>query len=600
MKFIKKKWKQLAEYVNSRGLQFVISVSFTLVALVGMVFIGGFLLQSYGNATEEMVRKDSRQLIDQVEINLNNYLRSMMRISDAMYYNVIKKVDLGQDNISQELNLLYESNKDNLVSVACFNEEGNLLGAAPVGTLKKNVDLGSQKWFTSAENQMENLHFSELHVENIFENSSGRYYWVVSLSRGVELTNRGRMSGGILLVDMDFSGIRQLFTKVNSQGLGYVYLINSDGDIIYHPKQNLIFSSMMKENNKTASQYDDGVYDETFQGEDRTVIVKTVGYTGWKIVSVTPKKIFYKNANRTRIVAGIMLLLSIFLMIFANQFVAVRVARPMKKLEDSLKGIGVDKEPEIYIGGPPEIQHLGKTILSMVEQLRKLTDDIVKEQEEKRKSELDALQSQINPHFLYNTLDSIMWMVESEQYEDAVAMVQALGKLFRISLSRGKNIITVGEELQHARSYLDIQKYRYKNKFISYFEIEEDIEKYKTIKLILQPLIENAIYYGMEYMDGDGEIYIRAYTRENDLYFEVEDNGLGMREEQVAGLLTEEPKVRSKGSGIGLRNVHQRIQLYFGETYGLQIESEPDEGTIIRIHLPKNENMVSEAGGDKR
>ena len=600
MKFIKKKWKQLAEYMNSRGLQFVISVSFTLVALVGMVFIGGFLLQSYGNATEEMVRKDSRQLIDQVEINLNNYLRSMMRISDAMYYNVIKKVDLGQDNISQELNLLYESNKDNLVSVACFDEEGSLLGAAPVGTLKKNVDLGSQKWFTSAENQMENLHFSELHVENIFENSSGRYYWVVSLSRGVELTNRGRMSGGILLVDMNFSGIRQLFTKVNSQGLGYVYLINSDGDIIYHPKQNLIFSSMMKENNKTASQYDDGIYDETFQGEDRTVIVKTVGYTGWKIVSVTPKKIFYQNANRTRIVAGIMLLLSIFLMIFANQFVAVRVARPMKKLEDSLKGIGVDKEPEIYIGGPPEIQHLGQTILSMVEQLRELTDDIVKEQEEKRKSELDALQSQINPHFLYNTLDSIMWMVESEQYEDAVAMVQALGKLFRISLSRGKNIITVGEELQHAKSYLDIQKYRYKNKFISYFEIEEDIEKYKTIKLILQPLIENAIYYGMEYMDGDGEIYIRAYTRENDLYFEVEDNGLGMREEQVAGLLTEEPKVRSKGSGIGLRNVHQRIQLYFGETYGLQIESEPDEGTIIRIHLPKTEDVVSEAGGDKR
>lgn len=600
MRFIKKKWKQLAEYVNSRGLQFVISVSFTLVAFVGMVFIGGFLLRSYGNATEEMARNDSRQLIDQVEINLNNYLRSMMRISDAMYYNVIKKVDLGQDNISQELNLLYESNKDNLVSVACFDEEGSLLGAAPVGMLKKNVELQSQSWFTSAENQMENLHFSELHVQNIFENSSGRYYWVVSLSRGVELTNRGKMSGGILLVDMNFSGIRQLFTKVNSQGLGYVYLINSDGNIIYHPKQNLIFSNMMKENNKTASQYDDGVYDETFQGEDRTVIVKTVGYTGWKIVSVTPKKVFYQNANRTRMVAGIMLLLSIFLMIFANQFVAVRVARPMKKLEDSLKGIGVDQEPEIYIGGPPEIQHLGKTILSMVEQLRRLTDDIVREQEEKRKSELDALQSQINPHFLYNTLDSIMWMVESEQYEDAVAMVQALGKLFRISLSRGKNIITVGEELQHARSYLDIQKYRYKNKFTSYFEIEEDIEKYKTIKLILQPLIENAIYYGMEYMDGDGEIYIRAYTRDEELYFEVEDNGPGMREEQVAGLLTEEPKMRSKGSGIGLRNVHQRIQLYFGETYGLQIESEPDEGTIIRIHLPKNADMVSEAGGDKQ
>ena len=166
--------------------------------------------------------------------------------------------------------------------------------------------------------------------------------------------------------------------------------------------------------------------------------------------------------------AVIIIILAVCLMIFANQFVAVRIVKPLKKLENSLKAIGVDQKPEIYIGGSSEIQHLGNTIRSMVDQLRKLTDDIVKEQEEKRKSELDALQSQINPHFLYNTLDSIMWMIESERYQDAVFMVHALGKLFRISLSRGRNIITVGEELQHAGSYLDIQKYRYKNKFTSF------------------------------------------------------------------------------------------------------------------------------------
>lgn len=254
----------------------------------------------------------------------------------------------------------------------------------------------------------------------------------------------------------------------------------------------------------------------------------------------------------------------------------------------------MDREPQIYIGGPPEIKHLGETIRSMVVQLRQLTDDIVKEQEEKRKSELDALQSQINPHFLYNTLDSIMWMVESEQYEDAISMVQALGRLFRISLSKGKNIITVAEELQHARSYLDIQKYRYKNKFRSFFEIEEGIEQCKTIKLIIQPLIENAIYYGMEYMDGDGEIHIRAYAKEQDLFIEVEDNGLGMPEDVVEHLLTDNTRSRSKGSGIGIRNVHQRIQLYFGEEYGLEITSEPDEGTMVRIHLPRTEDAVPE------
>lgn len=190
-------------------------------------------------------------------------------------------------------------------------------------------------------------------------------------------------------------------------------------------------------------------------------------------------------------------------------------------------------------------------------------------------------------------------MIESERYEDAVAMVHSLGKLLRISLSKGKNIITVGDELQHARSYLDIQKYRYKNKFLSFFDIEEGIEKYRIIKLIIQPLLENAIYYGMEYMDGEGEIHIRAYTSGGDLFIEVEDNGLGMPQEQVDKLLTDDTETRSKGSGIGLKNVHQRIQLYFGSEYGLEITSEPDEKTIVRIHLPKTEETSPGEGGNR-
>lgn len=594
MRYIREQWRKFMTALSNRGMQFVISISFTAVAIIGMGFIGVFLFQSYGRASERVVINDSQQLLNQVEINLNTYLRNMMRISDAMYYNVIKNVDLDEDNMSQEFNLLYEVYKDSLVSLACFTKEGELISSVPVGSMKKDVDVTEQSWFMSAVDKMENLHFSDLHVQNIFENSSNRYYWVLSLSRGVELTNSGKMSEGILLVDMDFSGIQQLFSKVNSQEMGYVYLINSDGKIIYHPRQNLIFSNMLQENNTAAASYEDGAHKEEFNGEDRMVVVKTVGYTGWKIVSVTPTENFFQDFGRARIMAIMIVLLAILVMIFANQFVAIRVVKPLNRLEESLKGIGVDQEPQIYIGGSPEIQHLGETIRSMVEQMRKLTDDIVREQEEKQKSELDALQSQINPHFLYNTLDSIMWMIESEQYEDAVSMVQALGRLFRISLSKGKNIISVGDELQHAQNYLDIQKFRYKNKFTSYFEIEEGIEKYKTIKLIIQPLIENAIYYGMEYMDGDGEIHIRAYTRGDDIYIEVEDNGLGMPEEQVERLLTDDNISRSKGSGIGLRNVHQRIQLYFGKAYGLHIQSEPDEGTMVRIHLPRTEEVQTQ------
>lgn len=587
MRYLNEKWKKLQRRVGNRSFRFMISMSFTFVALTGMILITAVLLNRYERTLERQVLSDSQKLIGQVEINLNTYLRSMMRSSDAVYYNVIKKVDFDKDDISRELSLLYEANKDNLVSIACFTRDGELLGAAPVGSLKKNVNITAQSWFEDASDKMENLHFSDLHVQNIFENKSGRYYWVVSLSRGVELTNDGKMSGGILLVDMNFSGIQQLFTEVNNDGKGYVYLIGRDGEIIYHPRQNLIFSNIIQENNQTASTYDEGVHNEEFQGEQRVVVVKTVGYTGWKIVSVVSKESLFSDLNQTRMMALLNLVLAIFLMIFVNQYVAVRITDPLKKLEKSIHGIEMKQQPVVYIGGPPEIQHLGLTIRFMVEELQELTDKMVKEQEEKRKNELDALQSQINPHFLYNTLDSIMWMIESERYEDAVSMVQALGRLLRISLSRGKNVISVGDELQHARSYLAIQRYRYKNKFTSYFEVEPDIEQYKTIKLVIQPLIENAIYYGMEYMDGEGEIHIRAYTREQDLYLEVEDNGPGMPEEQVEHLLTGGEKARQKGSGIGLKNVNQRIQLYFGTQYGLEIESEPDEGTVVRIHIPK-------------
>jgi len=196
------------------------------------------------------------------------------------------------------------------------------------------------------------------------------------------------------------------------------------------------------------------------------------------------------------------------------------------------------------------------------------------------------LQSQINPHFLYNTLDSIVWMIEGERYEDAVFMVTQLASLFRISLSRGKTIISMEDELKHARNYMNIQKIRYKNKFTVEFQVEDAILSCCTVKLVIQPLLENAIYYGMESMDGDGEITVVGYRKGDDVYVEVRDNGLGMPDEMVDALLTENNRVRKHGSGVGLINVHNRIRLRFGEPYGLEIESCLDEGTTVRIHLP--------------
>lgn len=212
---------------------------------------------------------------------------------------------------------------------------------------------------------------------------------------------------------------------------------------------------------------------------------------------------------------------------------------------------------------------------------------IVLEQNERRKSELDALQSQINPHFLYNTLESITWMVEGERNDEAVFMISQLARLFRISLSQGRTIITVKEELQHAESYMNIQKVRYKNTFSVEFDVDPSLYSCCTVKLILQPILENAINYGVSSMEDCGEIRVTGRREDGNVILAVSDNGIGMSEEEVELVLTDSHRIHKHGSGVGLVNVNNRIQILFGTEYGLSIESEPDEGTTVSICIPE-------------
>lgn len=592
MKKIRQYYEQLIAYIKRhmqpQSIQMTIAISFTIVSLISMGVLGISLYSRFVNKMQDMTTQSAEQLLNQTATNLEDYLRNMRRISDAMYYSVIKDKDLEMETLDEEMNLLYEANKDNLISIACYTNEGELVAAAPVATKKEQPDIVNQEWFTEAVGQMENVHFSTPHVQNLFDDSSYRYYWVISLSQAVELTNNGNSTLGVLLVDMNYSSIEQLLTKANTDNASeYIYLMDSNGEIIYHPKQKLIYTNLYQENNLAAAAYEDGSVQEEFGGEKRLVTVKTISYTGWKLVSVVPMSSFEMGLSGMRMFVILLTALVMLMIIVLNQLVSARIANPLQKLNESVKEWEAGNlNPDIYVGGSLEVEHLGKTLRSTVEQIRELMHDILVEQEEKRKSELDALQSQINPHFLYNTLDSIVWMIEGERYEDAVFMITQLASLFRISLSRGKTIISIEDEIKHAKNYMNIQKIRYKNIFSVDFDIAEDILNCCTVKLVIQPLLENAIYYGVECMDGDGEIRVVGYRKEHDIYIEVRDNGLGMPKETVEALLTENNRVRKSGSGVGLINVHNRIRLRFGNSYGLEIESQPDEGTTVRIHLP--------------
>lgn len=592
--FVKRFLGRAADRYRKMSIQMVISLSFTAVAVVGMVFMGLSLFLRFSTTTQALVEDSSQRVLSQVNLNLDSYLRRMMRVSDTMYYRVIKNTDLAEGTLTDGMNLLYEENRDALVSIAVFDRQGELVSAAPLSGLKGTAVPQSSGWFRAAADKMENLHFSTPHIQNLFDDPDYRYRWVVSLSRHVQLTRGGGTESGVLLVDMSFSGIEQVCRNVELSNGGYLYLIDGSGELIYHPRQQLIYAGLLEENNLQAARYRDGTHREEYQGRERQVTVKTVGYTGWKLVGVVPGDSLAADSQQMFLFGMSLLLFSVFLMAFLNFRISAHISDPIRRLEQSIKALEAGREDvEIREEGCYEVQRLGHSIRSMVSTMRHLMDDIIQQEGQKRRSELEVLQSQINPHFLYNTLDSVIWMTEAGRYEEAIQMVTSLARLFRISLSRGKRVIPLGDELEHARHYMNIQQIRYKNKFETRISALPGTEGLYTLKLIVQPILENAIYHGMASAEDDGVIAVTARREGEDLIVEVSDNGLGMRPEVAASLLDENrPDVRTTGSGIGVRNVHQRIRLTFGPQYGLTILSEPDEGTTVRIRLP----ALDEAG----
>lgn len=586
---MKRKLFQYLKKLKPGEIQTTLMLVVSGISLVTMFLMGIIMYMRFSTLSRQETIESSRKLMEQTGETMEDYLVNMRQISDAVYYNVVKENDFhdAREEIQKGMNLLYEANRDKLRTIAIYNSDGSLMAAEPVATQKEDPDVTRQEWYQSAMEEMENIHFSTPHIQNLFEDSTFRYYWVISSSRVVELTENRDSQMGVLLVDMDFSSISRMMNQINEVGNGqYYYLCNSDGDIIYHPRQIQISDGISRENSIKAASYKDGVYDETFEGTQRKVIVNTISYTGWKLVGVIPYSIFTHEMLNIRYFIAMVTLLMAMMLTIINRVVAERISRPIRKLNHSVMEYEAGKKPEIYIGGSWEIRHLGYSIQSSYEKSEKLMQEIVWEQNERRKSELDALQSQINPYFLYNALDSITWMIEGERNDEAAFMISQLAKLFRISLSKGHTIISVKDELQHAQSYMNIQRVRYKDAFSVTFDVEPELEKYCAVKLTLQPILENAINYGVDPMDDCGEIRVCVRKEGELLVLSAEDNGIGMSEEEVELLLTDNNRVPKHGSGVGLINIHNRLQILFGKEYGLVIESEPDEGTKVSIQIP--------------
>ena len=560
---------------------------FTVTAIIAIALISLIIFQRFTNSLNATIIEENSGIVGQLGESVDSYLRNAMKVSDSIYYNVIKNTDISNDDIKRGMNLIYVNNDNMIDDIALISGKGELIESMPALRLKDNSNVLEKDFFKKSMAESEYINFSMPHIRDLFDRNESSYSWVISLSRAVEVTDEGKATQALLLINLNYMYFEEIFSNVNLGNGGYVYLTNDSGDIIWHPKQNEIYSGRFKEDNKYAATLKDGITVENLRGKNITLNVRTIGYTGWKLVGVTPSAALGVDGIKFRFFVLFVADLFLFLLAMINAFISDKISNPIKRLDGSVREIeSGNLDVEILPSGSYEVEHLGKSIKNMLGRIKVLMSDLVAEHNAKRKSEFDTLQSQINPHFLYNTLDIIVWMIENENSDKAVNIVTALAKFFRISLSKGKNIITVKDEVEHVRNYLMIQNMRFKNRFEYSIDVDEKVLSYSSLKLMLQPLVENAIYHGMEFMDGDGEIDVKVFKEDDSLYFTITDNGLGMSEDMVETLLSKDFVPSKKGSGIGVKNVNERIKLYFGSEYGLKVESEPDEGTKITIHLP--------------
>ena len=541
------------------------------IAAVTLILSTVTFLRSYRSSIVESARTSSAQAVSQVVGTVGDYVNTIDEVMNL----VMDSMDESPEERDAFLAAL-QTTRSEVVAVTTYDADGVLQDCwAKDHTPRQNILRNSSFDLVTAKRRGRG-YVSIPHVETIFE---GYYPWVVSVvHRMPENSPRQWIS-----MDIRFSALAATINNVGIGQHGYCYLMDERGNMVYHPQQQLLYAGLKKEEAGRLACLGDGTYVED------TVIYTTQKVPGstWRVVGVsyideTVNESFWQM-TRVVLLASALILVAAFVVAYV---LSRSLSRPLQQLENAMEDFEQNADGFVFnaITGTREVEELSDSFHHMVGRIQRLMTAVREEEVALRKTELKALQAQINPHFLYNTLDSIAWMCERGKNADAVQMVHALARLFRISISRGHELIPIEKELQHAQSYLHIQNFRYKNQFRYQFDVDEACLSYYCNKITLQPIIENAIYHGMDRMVDEGMIRISIHQSEDKIIFTVEDNGVGMTEEQCEEVLKKE---RSDRAGIGIKNVNDRIKIYFGEEYGLTIKSELDEGTCVTIMMPK-------------
>ncbi|NLW59049.1 MAG: sensor histidine kinase [Firmicutes bacterium] len=580
--------KFLGQTFRIKSLRTKFIISFTGLILIPLLLLAFLSYYTYLEILQQNVRTYTETVINRVERNLQIYLSDLERILDLRNdYYILQFLKLSMiDDIEGNQKYTYrlwenlnniKKYKTDLRDVAIITLKGVKIGCYGL----TNVDLSQNELFQILANRTAQ--------DNTMAIYGPHDDWLGGKVFSVGCAIYGDYDNflGIMLIDVELDLLARICRDIRLGKTGYVTLVDQNGQIIFHPQPELIGKSVgLLLGNPVGESWRSGYY--TYG--NRVIMGKTLPMTQWSIIGISDRTELIAEMTTVARISFALIAGSIIAVILVALLLSGVLTKPLKELQSSMQAAAENLNTVVPVRTYDEIGQLGQAFNQMLSQIRQLMRQSVQEQKKLRQIEMRALQEQIKPHFIYNTLEVIIGLLETNQNEDVIKMVEALGAFFRISLSQGRELIRIKEEVDHVRNYLYIQKLRHGEKYDYRFEVEDGITHYKTLKLLLQPLVENAIYHGVRSTESnDGLIVIKGYRAEETICFEVVDNGRGMPAEMVETInrsLRGECAEEQERYGFGLRNVHERIVLAFGQEYGLWLTSTLNQGTKAVLRLP--------------
>ena len=573
------------------SIQSVIFATVAVLVLSAVVIVTGVSMKFTNTSIFENSSEYTHTIIQQMNQNIDSYIDYMENIAylissneDVQDYLFDEKIDNeGRYRILNQFQTILDSRSD-IRNVGIISKNGRMLINDGSKSVNQDLDLNTQEWYATALEKPNGPILTSSHVQHII---SGERPWVITLSRGIRDRSGSGEKEGVFFIDLNYSAISGLCDQSTVGTKGYAFILDAKGNIVYHPQQQQLYNELQTENISLIMDTDEDTVLTGTGNDGKLYSISRSEKTGWTVVDCTNVK---ELLSKSRQALSVYVLTAIILVIVAllfSRFMARSITLPIQKLRDSMKKVqeGDFSVSDVVVDSKNEIGSLTKSFDVMTHRIHELMEQNVHEQEEKRKSELKALQSQINPHFLYNTLDSIIWMAEGKKNEEVVLMTASLARLLRQSISNEDEVVPIANEVEYARGYLTIQKMRYKDKLEFQIEVDSSILYIPLIKLVLQPIIENAIYHGLKYKESKGLLIVKGFMKDGNAVLQVIDDGVGMDEETLAHIY-DKHKVNYHSNGVGVYNVQKRLKLYYGEDYGITYTSELGKGTTATITIP--------------